>query len=56
MNEQILLKNDDLLNIIKVLKTNYSKQVEEELYRQMQKSKLLLPAIIREENKISIVK
>ncbi|EAG8996353.1 SseB family protein, partial [Listeria monocytogenes] len=22
MNEQILLKNDDLLNIIKVLKTN----------------------------------
>ncbi|EFU8668958.1 enhanced serine sensitivity protein SseB, partial [Listeria monocytogenes] len=32
------------------------KQVEEELYRQMQKSKLLLPAIIREENKISIVK
>ncbi|EAE7080081.1 SseB family protein, partial [Listeria monocytogenes] len=23
MNEQILLKNDDLLNIIKVLKTNY---------------------------------
>lgn len=41
MNEQISLENDDLLNIIKDLKTNYSNQVEEELYKQMQKSKLI---------------
>lgn len=39
--------------MIKVLKTNYSNQVEEEFYKQMQKSKLLLPDIIRDENKIS---
>lgn len=33
--------------MIKVLKTKYSNQVEEEFYKQLQKSKLLLPDIIR---------
>jgi len=56
MNEQMLIENSELLNVIRKLKTNYSVKVEEDFYKKIEKTKLLLPAILKGDNKVSILK
>ncbi|AOA01657.1 enhanced serine sensitivity protein SseB [Carnobacterium maltaromaticum] len=56
MHKQNLIENNKLLEIVKSLKEKHSNQVETDFHKYMQKSNFLLPAIIKENNKISIVK
>jgi len=56
MDKEMLIENNDLLKLIRKLKINYSKELEEELYKKIQKKQLLLPAILKGNNKVSIIK
>ncbi|MFC0232615.1 enhanced serine sensitivity protein SseB [Vagococcus entomophilus] len=56
MNKQNIVENPKLCEMMKLLRKEYTKKIENKFYEQLWKSKFLLPAIVKEENKISIIK